>query len=341
MGRRWLKGLLSILFIMAVLAGAGIAAWWNWASQPYAEEGSNAAEVQFMITPGMNASQVAQELEHQGLIRNALAFRFLASQQNVDSKLLAGEYQLSAQMPPQEMINKILEGPDVHTVKVTIPEGYTTAQIIDLFVKNDLGSKEDYQRVIESEPFSYSFLADIPAGPNRLDGFLFPDTYFFAPEAGPKENINRMLKRFEQEITPEVMTKLAEMNLTLREWVNLASIVEKEAGKDADRPIIAGIFLNRLKIDMALQSCATIQYVLGTQKYILSLEDIQVESPYNTYKYPGLPPSPIASPGHASLDAVLNSTDSDYLYFLATPSGETIYAKTHQEHLQNQAKYMN
>ena len=136
------------------------------------------------------------------------------------------------------------------------------------------------------------------------------------------------------------MAKLAEMNLSIREWVNLASIVEKEAGKDADRPVIAGIFLNRLEIGMALQSCATIQYVLGTNKYVLSLEDIQIESPYNTYKYPGLPPSPIANPGHASLNAVLNSTESNYLYFMATPSGETIFAKTHEEHLRNQAKYM-
>ncbi|MEL1135131.1 endolytic transglycosylase MltG [Desulfitobacterium sp. THU1] len=341
MGKRWVNGLLSRLFILLILIGVGIAAWWNWANQPYSQEGSEPAAVQLMITPGMTAAQIAQDLEQEQLIRHALTFRLLASLQNADAKLLAGEYQVSADMTPQALLDKLLEGPVVHTVKVTIPEGYTTAQIIDTLVSKGLGTKEEYKKVIENEPFEYSFLADIPTGGARLDGFLFPDTYFFDPEARPKDNINRMLKRFEQEVTPEVMTKLAEMNLSIQDWVNLASIVEKEAGKDADRPIIAGIFLNRLEIDMALQSCATIQYVLGTQKYVLSLEDIQIESPYNTYKYPGLPPSPIASPGHASLDAVLNSTESEYLYFLATPSGETIYAKTHQEHLQNQAKYMN
>lgn len=340
MGRRWVKGLLSSLFIILILAGAGVAAWWNWANQPFAEEGSTDAAVQFMISPGMNASQVAQELEQKQLIRNALAFRLLASQQNVDSKLLAGEYLLSAQMNPQEMINKLIEGPVVHTVKVTIPEGYSTAQIIETLVKNGLGTKEEYQKVIESEKFEYSFLADIPVDATRLDGFLFPDTYFFDPEARPKDNINRMLKRFEQEVTPEVMTKLAQKNLTLREWVNLAAIVEKEAGLDVDRPIMAGVFLNRLEINMPLQSDATVQYVLGSNKYIHSLEDIQVDSPYNTYKYPGLPPSPIASPGHASLDGVINATETDYLYFLSKRNGETVYAKTHKEHLQNQAKYM-
>jgi len=341
MGKRLIKSLLSIIFVGIVLMGAGVAVWWNWANQPYTQEESAGKEVQFTIAPGMTAAQVAQELEELKLIRNAWAFRILASQQQVDSKLLAGQYHLNPYLTPQEIIDKIMEGPEVPTVKVTIPEGYTTAQIIDTLVKNGLGTKEEYEQVIANEPFEYAFLADIPPGASHLDGFLFPDTYFFDPKATPKENINRMLERFEQEITPEVMTRLAEMNFTVREWVNLASIVEREAGKDEDRPIIAGIFLNRLEMGMALQSCATIQYILGTNKYVLSLEDIQIESPYNTYKYPGLPPGPISSPGHASLQAVLNSQETNYLYFLATPSGETIYARTHEEHLRNQAKYMN
>lgn len=339
MGKSRVRGFLSSIFIIVILAGAGVAGWWNWSNQPYAKEG-NGTEVRFEVTVGMNASQIAEELKQKQLIRNALAFRLLASQQHVDSKLLAGEYELTSQMNLQEIINKFLEGPIVHTTKVTIPEGYTTVQIIDTLVNNGLGTKEEYQQVIANEPFDYAYLADIPSGAKRLDGFLFPDTYFFDPKASPKENINRMLKRFEQEVTPEVMNKLAQKNLSIFDWVNLAAIVEKEARLDADRPIIAGIFLNRLKIDMPLQSCATIQYVLGTNKYVLSLEDIQVESPYNTYKYTGLPLSPIANPGHASLDAVINSTETDYLYFLATPEGETIFAKTYEEQLRNQAKYM-
>lgn len=314
-----------------------MAVWWNWATRPYAESGKS--EV-IAVSQGMNASQIAQELERRQLIRNAWAFRLLASQQKADSKLYAGEYLLAAEMSPQEMIQKLSAGPEVVATRITIPEGYTTAQIVDHLVSQGIGAKEEYQKIIANDPFDYAFLQGIPAGETRLDGFLFPDTYFIDKKTSPRMSIDMMLKRFEKEVTPEVQTRLKEMNLSLRDWVNLASIVEKETGKETDSPIIAGVFLNRLRIGMPLQSDATVAYVLGTNKYIHTLEDIKVQSPYNTYVNKGLPPGPIDSPGHASLDAVIHSTKTNYLYFVAKKDGSSVFAETHEEQLRNQTKYL-
>lgn len=337
MAKRRYRRILSSLLILILLAGSGGAFWWNWATKPYGESGKT--EI-FAVTPGMNASQIAQELEQRHLIRNAWAFRVLASQQKVDSKLFAGEYLLSAQMSPKEMIQQLIAGPEVATVRITLPEGYTTTQIIEHLVSKGLGTKEEYLKVLAEDNFPYAFLAGVPAGEKRLDGFLFPDTYFIDQKASPHEIIDVMLKRFEEELSPEVDAKLKEMNFSIYQWVTLASIVEKEAVKQEDRPIIAGVFMNRLKTNMPLQSCATIQYLLGTPKAVLYEKDLKIPSPYNTYLNAGLPPGPIASPGHASLDAVIHMTPTDYFYFLAKGDGYHVFSKTYDEHLANQAKYL-
>lgn len=339
MGKRLLTRLIGSLFILVMLGGAGAAGWWSWAVKPYAEAGSGKTET-YTVTQGMSASQIAQDLQKKQFIRNAWAFRLLATRENADSKLYAGDYFLSSEMSPLEMIERITAGPEYAATRVTIPEGYTTAQIVDYLVEKGLGTKEELTRVIASEPFDYAFLQDMPQDQTRLDGLLFPDTYFVDKNTSPKMIIDMMLKRFSQEVTQETEARTKALKLSLREWITLASIVEKEAGIDADRPIIAGVFINRLKINMPLQSDATVQYILGTNKYIHSLEDIKVESPYNTYIHTGLPPGPIASPGHASLAAVLNYSQSDYLYFISKKDGTSVFAKTLAEQTANQNKYM-
>jgi UPF0755 protein len=337
MRKRWIARILSVLFIIILAGGAGLAVWWNWATRPYSE--NEKSEI-IVVTQGMTASQIAQELERRHLIRNAWAFRILASQQKADSKLFAGEYLLSATMSPQEMIEKLITGPEVAAVRITIPEGYTTNQIISVLESKGLGTVEEYKKIIANSNFDYSFLQEIPKGETRLDGFLFPDTYFVDKKATPLMIIDMMLKRFEKEVTAEAQTKLQELHLSIHEWVILASIVERETGKDTDRPIIAGVFMNRLRIGMPLQSDATVAYVLGTNKYIHSLEDIKVQSPYNTYVNKGLPPGAIGSPGHAALDSVVNMTKSDYLYFVAKKDGYSVFARTHEEQLRNQKMYL-
>ena len=323
-----------------VLGLAGVLAawnWWQWALKPYAA--GHAAQEVLTVSPGMNTRQIASDLENRHLIRSAWVFSYLARAGQVDAKLKPGEYKLSAALSPQEMINKLLKGPDIEILKVTIPEGFTTEQIIAALVQKGLGTKEAYARVVTSDPFPYPFLKDAPEGLHRLDGFLFPDTYYLDKDMTPHAVLDKMLERFGREITPETEPRLREMKFSVRQWVILASIVEKEAVKEADRPLIASVFLNRLAKNMKLESCATIQYILGTPKPKLYDKDLQIPSPYNTYLHAGLPPGPIASPGHASLQAVLHPAQSDYLFFLAKSDGYHVFAKTFEEHLENQRKY--
>ena len=330
----WIAGGLLALSLAVVLVAWN---WWQWALKPYAV--GPATQELLTVLPGMNTRQIASELENRHLIRNAWVFSYLARTGQVDAKLKPGEYKLSAALSPQDIINKLLKGPDIEILKVTIPEGFTTEQIITTLVQKGLGTKEAYAKVMAADTFPYSFLKDAPEGPHRLDGFLFPDTYYLAKDMTPHAVIDKMLERFGKEITPDTESQLKAMKFSIRQWVILASIVEKEAVKETDRPLIASVFLNRLAKKMKLESCATIQYILGTPKPKLYDKDLQIPSPYNTYLHAGLPPGPIASPGHASLDAVLHPAQSDYLFFLAKSDGYHVFAKTFEEHLENQRKY--
>jgi UPF0755 protein len=314
----------------------GLGCWWQWSSNPCSATGQ--AELVEVLS-GATMNSVAEELKERRLIRSASAFCFIARTRYQDSKLLPGEYYVSAAMSPESIIYKLLQGPDVQEIRVTIPEGYNSEQIVDLLVKKGLGSQEDFTGIIDNGSFPYSFLQDLPAGPHHLEGFLFPDTYFFNKGDDPREVINSMLQRFDCELTAEVQKKLAERKISVMEWVTLGSLVEKEAKQESDRSLIASVFFNRLHADMPLQSCATIQFILGTPKSKLSKADLQIASPYNTYLHNGLPPWPIASPGHASLQAVLQPAQSDYLYFLAKSDGYHVFAKTFEEHLVNQKTY--
>jgi len=335
------KRIVALVVLLGIITTAAAWSWWHYAQKPISE---TAKESVFVVEPGMTAEDVAAELEQQGIIRSALAFNILARLEKVDASLKAGNYILSPSMSVKEIIALLLEGPKPEHIVVTIPEGYYTSQIIDLLVAKGLGTKEEYEQVLATAEFEYEFLESIPETVDpakRLDGFLFPDTYFFSPDSTPYDVIDRLLDRFEDEVTEEVKATLAKRNLTLYEWVTLGSIVEKEAAKDEDRPIIAGVFYNRLAKGMPLQSCATIQYILGKPKAVLYDQDLEIESPYNTYKYAGLPPGPISNPGHASLVAALYPAQTKYLYFLAKSDGYHVFAETYEQHLRNQQLYQN
>ncbi|NLM21162.1 MAG: endolytic transglycosylase MltG [Peptococcaceae bacterium] len=325
----------TFLILLLVLAGAGF-----WFSHNLKPVSSTAQTRVFVIEQGMPASKVAEELKKQNIIRNAQAFLQLCRWQKADSKLMAGMYYLSPDMSSREILETLLQGTEPEVVRITIPEGYTVEQIVNTLVNNGLGTEKEYYKAMASfSAQDYAFLKGIPNGKNRLEGFLFPDTYFFDKKAKPRDVIDRFLQRFSRELTPETRNKLEEMNLSIYDWVIHASIVEREAQKQEERPVIAGVFANRLRIGMPLQSCATVQYVLGEVKPVLSTEDTKIDSPYNTYKYPGLPPGPISNPGHASLQAVLYPEKTDYLYFVAKQDGSHAFAVTYQQHLNNIAKY--
>jgi len=324
-----------ILVVLLVLLAGGT--WWSGNLKPVSDSSDKVA---FVLEPGMNASEVAAKLETDHLIRQASVFRQLCRINKADSKLVAGLYYLSPSMSSREILDTLMKGPEPEVVRITIPEGYTVAQIVDKLVENSLGTKNEFYDAMERfDQDNYSFLADIPSGENRLEGFLFPDTYFFDKKATPSETIERFLQRFKQELTAETTNRLAERNMSVFEWLIKASLVEKEAKKAEERPLIAGVFENRLKIDMPLESCATIQYILGEVKPVLTIADTQIDSPYNTYRNTGLPPGPIANPGHASLQAALYPKDTDYFFFVAKNDGSHAFAVTYEEHLKNVSIY--
>ena len=173
----------------------------------------------------------------------------------------------------------------------------------------------------------------------NLEGFLYPDTYYFDKESTEKEVLSAMLKRFEQVYNDKFKEKQKEMGLTLQQVVNLASIIEKEAVVNEDRPMIASVFYNRLKIGMPLQSDATLQYAFDKRKERVMYKDLKVDSPYNSYLNKGLPPTPICSPGVKSIEAALYPSNTDYLYFVATVGGKNNYSKTYKEHLKHVESY--
>ncbi|RNC29313.1 MAG: Endolytic murein transglycosylase [Candidatus Dichloromethanomonas elyunquensis] len=327
---------LTVLIIMLILFSLG-AFWWSSNLKPMTDSGQDQV---FVLEAGMTASQIAQELKDKNIIRNAEVFRQLCKINKADSKLVAGLYYLSPAMSAQAILNILLQGPHPDVIRVTIPEGYSVAEIVNTLVKDGLGTQDEFYKVMQTySAKDYDFLTGVPAGNNRLEGFLFPDTYFFDRKSKPKDVVDRFLGRFNKELTPETKARLEEMHVSVFTWVTKASMVEKEAAKEAERPLIAGVFENRLRTGMPLQSCATVQYVLGEVKPVLSLTDIEIDSPYNTYKNPGLPPGPIANPGHASLNAALYPARTDYFYFVAKNDGTHAFAVTYDEHLKNTKKY--
>lgn len=325
------------VILVLLVGGLGFLSWWTWATKPYSPTGNSE---KITITQGITAEQLAAELQQRHLIRSAWVFRWLARTRQENFKLYVGDYQLAPTMTPDEIINKLLNGPELPEInRVTIPEGYNTEQIISLLVQKGIGSKEEFATVVTEDSFPYPFIQGAPKGIHRLEGFLFPDTYFIGVNTSPHAVIDMFLQRFVKELTPEVQKQLVTMKLSTLQWVTLASLVEKEAVKESDRSLIASVLMNRLKINQPLQVDATIQFLLGTPKPKLYNKDLQIPSPYNTYLHRGLPPGPIANPGDASLQAVLHPAQTDFLYYVAKKDGYHVFAKTYAEHLKNIKKY--
>lgn len=225
-------------------------------------------------------------------------------------------------------------------IKITIPEGSTSNEIIDLLVKNKLGKKEIYKELINNpKEFVKEFKFLNEEKITSLEGFLYPSTYYFKDDENEAEILKDILSTFNSKYNEKLHNKQKELKISLWEVVNLASIVEKEAVLDEDRPLIASVFYNRLDIGMPLQSDATIQYAFDKRKKSITYDDLKIDSPYNSYMNQGLPPTPIANPGIASIEAVLYPAKSDYLYFVANIDGGNNYSKTYEEHVRNVEQY--
>jgi len=281
----------------------------------------------------------ATELRKGGIIDSEIPFVYYILRENLRTKLQAGDYLVSGTMSIPDIVKKIVRGETVQKgIKVTFPEGLTAADMASRLDMAGLSGAEFLAAVRHPEPSlrnRYPFLATSPSGAT-LEGFLFPDTYFFDPKLGTEAILTKMLDGFANRVVPALSERPAGERYDL---LTLASIVETEVRTDNDRRVVADIFRRRIDSGMPLQSDATVRYALGETKIKHSLADISIDSPYNTYANKGLPPGPVSNPGLSSIRAVLDPLPNRYLYFLNNPdTGETVFSETFEEHVANKAK---
>jgi UPF0755 protein len=298
-------------------------------------------EIIIEIPSGSTLTDVSNILKENKLIKNKVLFKVVNKFKSSEHGVKAGKYLLRQSYSNSEILD-ILNSGKVYNdgIKVTIPEGSTYKEVIKYLTAKGIGNKDKYEKLINNPKEFYSefkFLDEKDI--KSLEGFLYPDTYYFDKEDSEKEVLSDMLKRFSKIYTDKFKEEQKERGLTLQQVVNLASIIEKEAVLDKDRPMIASVFYNRLDIDMPLQSDATIQYIFDERKDRVMYKDLKIQSPYNSYINKGLPPTPISNPGVKSIEAVLNPANSDYLYFVATIDGKNNYSKTYEEHLKHVENY--
>jgi UPF0755 protein len=342
------KGLWAMLAILTIAGVGGWKAktWWAESIAPVGVSSgitanldpSKAQKVVFEVAPGSNAQEIGNQLQKAGLIRSTDAWQVWTrwqSWQGSSGGFQAGTYELSAQDSMETIARKLWFG-DVIRNTFTIPEGWSMRQMAAYFEQQGYFKAEDFLQAIKQIPTQkYPWL---PANLPHLEGFLFPDTYEMSGTTlTPDQAIAQMLDRFQQVALPlyEQQRGKDPLKLDLMQWVTLASIVEKEAVVPAERGTIAGVFTNRLKIGMTLGSDPTVEYAFGIQQTPenpLTLAQVATPSPYNTYITPGLPPTPIASPGKASLAATLSPEATEYLYFVARYDGTHVFSKTLAEH---------
>jgi UPF0755 protein len=304
----------------------------------------DAQAVPFQISPGQSTIQIGQQLASLGLVRNATIFRFWVQLTGSAGSLRAGEYDLAPNMSIPTITGKLLRG-EVKLYGVTVPEGYSVAQIKALLVARGFADAERFDAATAAAAANGSLPVEFASSRawqilHPLEGFLFPDTYMLYRGITEGEIVRAMVTRFKASITPAMQTRAAELGMTMNEVLTLASIIEKEARLAEERPIISGVFHNRLEGDMALQSCPTVRYVMKDPNGPITSRELAIDSVYNTYMYPGLPPGPICSPGLPSVNAALYPADVEYLYFVAKLDGSHAFARTLSEHNENVRKYL-
>lgn len=291
------------------------------------------------LTEDTASGQVASRLKQEGVIQYPWVFRLLTSLKKVDS-FDAGTYELNSDMDYGQLISALRGSGEQRTVvRVTIPEGYTLQDICDLLVEKKVLTAEKFWETANTYPFSHAMLADVPMVENRLEGYLFPDTYDFYVGDNAVNVINKMLNNFVKKYT-KAMRNLTEANgLTIAEVVKVASLVEKEAKMADERTTIAGVIYNRLNSSSFpyLQIDATIMYATG-HKDALTADDLKIDSPYNTYTHEGLPPTAICNPGVSCLMAAIQPEKTRYYYYVADTDGSHIFSRTLDEHNRAVAK---
>lgn len=299
--------------------------------------------VRFEVNQGENVFSLSKRLEDERLISSRFTMMWHLARIGKTHALVAGTYDLNGNLSVTEIAFMITLGRVIsRDIKITFPEGWNSKKMSERLTANGLPGAEFLLLVKNPKPDwknQFDFLSDAPKNAS-LEGFLFPDTYFFVPEASAEMIIEKLLTNFGKKFDTSLRQSAKEQKHSIFETVTLASIVENEVKSMEDRKIVADIFLRRLATGQALQSCATLQYILGVDKTQYSYNETRTPSPYNTYINTGLPFGPIGNPGLVSLQATLTPQSNNYFYFLSDPkTGKTIFSVTYEEHVKNKNLY--
>ena len=329
------------LFII-LLAALVISGWLWYYYQINAPVSHNQQTVSFEIKDGAGVNQISQALFNAGLISSKLFFEIYVWQQQLERNFISGVVELSPDMNIKQITAKLTQ-PGNSEITITIIEGWNNREIAGYLEKQGLFSQQEFLdevgKNLAKYVQQYNFLTDKPSTID-LEGYLFPDTYRIYKNSNPEEVAKKMLDNLNRKLTPELRQKIDLQKKTIFEIITLASIIEKEVRQLEDMKMVADIFYKRLATNIALQSDATINYITSKGLVQPSLDDLKIESPYNTYLHSGLPPGPIANPGLNAISAAIEPTANDYYYFLTTKDGEVIYSKTFSEHQINKQKHL-
>lgn len=330
--RKRLRLFIPIILIATIVLG-----------KTYIEDSTKAVSVKapegksVNIPEGSSTADISNILKENNLIKNKLVFDIHSKLTGKSSKYKAGMYDLNTDMDQEKIMNELVEGGKLRaSSSFTIPEGFELKQISQRLESKGLINQEKFLSLTnKASNFSsdYEFLQDLPEE-SSLEGYLYPNTYEVFEDSTEEEIIRKMLDAFKKVYTSDLKKKGETLGMDTNKIMTLASIIEREAVLEKERPIMSGVFHNRLNVDMPLQSCATVQYALGERKPVLSNKDVQIKSNYNTYINAGLPPSPISSPGIESIEAAVNPENVDYLFFVRTgDDGSHTFTTTYNEHL--------
>ncbi len=328
---RWVKRLALLLVVGLVAAGAG--AWWvdSRVREPF--HGYTAAEQFVDIPTGIGPSAIGQRLVDAGIVRDPWTFRAAVLMSGRARELKAGEYRFDAPLDALSVIDKIARG-DVHKRLLTFREGLTITEMAAVFEQKGFGPGAEFTRAASNA----ALINDLDPVARDLEGYLFPETYTLPRGTSATDVVAQMVAAFRKAFDDTLREAAAADGLTVRQALTLASLVEKETARPEERPLVAAVYRNRLKVGMGMQADPTVIYALqkaGTYDGNLSRADLQFDSPYNTYRYAGLPPGPIAAPGLASLQAAAHPAAVDYVYFVSRNDGTHAFASTLDEHNTN------
>jgi len=323
--------LFSLIFVGICTVGVFYMHLMSWADRP---AGSAVQEKLFTVSPGQGLKQTADSLQQEGLVSDALRFTILTRLDKKDKLLKAGEYIFSSSMTPREILQQMVEG-RVHLYRLTIPEGYHLVQIAAAVATAGLESEKRFLDTARDPQMARSLGIEA----DTLEGYLFPDTYYFPRGLDSATIIATMVKQFKAAFKPAWERQAKALGMTVHEVVTLASIIEKETGASQERPLISSVFHNRLKKGMRLETDPTVIYGIPDFDGNIKRRHLETHTPYNTYKIKGLPPGPIASPGALAIQAALYPAQSEYLYFVSKKDGTHQFSTTIKQHNAAVKKY--